>query len=148
MKHADILIRYARKELSAQVKQADILIRCARKKTLTAVERDIPVQWAKKYIVDACAGYDTVLMTWFNYFDTSDSGWPAYYGSLNRPAATLYIVYSLFSSIGQEYSFLQVSEPNLVNFNHSICYLPNKFYAENKIDSQCCTGNSDQLLAM
>ena len=31
MKHADILIRCARKELSVQVKHADILIRCARK---------------------------------------------------------------------------------------------------------------------
>ena len=32
MKHADILIWYARKELSVQVKHADILIRYARKK--------------------------------------------------------------------------------------------------------------------
>ena len=30
MKYADILIRYASKELSVQVKHADILIRCAR----------------------------------------------------------------------------------------------------------------------
>ena len=39
VKHADILIRCARKELSIQIKHADILIRCARKSFLAILRK-------------------------------------------------------------------------------------------------------------
>ena len=49
MKHADILIWCARKELSVQVKYADILIRYARKELSVQVKHmDTLIRYAKK----------------------------------------------------------------------------------------------------
>ena len=50
MKHADILIWYARKELSVQVKHVDILIRYARKNIVSPGKtRGCPYPMRKKY---------------------------------------------------------------------------------------------------